>query len=1085
MSTVPTNHQQADFLIITSHIEELQEIIKRLPSPASRISLADGRAAHSCELPIVRPDGVKDLYRVVIIQTGIGRVEAAITTSTVIQQLQPRYILLVGTAGAVSLGGLQLGDVLIADQIIDYEQQKYTPEGSEPNWKVYRSDSVLLNSARQVATGPWTNLIRTKRPDRKKIKTHIGPIATGDKIFTSKGEIEQLLKHWPRLIGVEMEAGGVAAAVSNTPSAPGLLMIRTVADIIDDLKDSKNDGWWAYAIAAAAAFTIELLNSAPIKPSQNITSTQKPELGSISTSTESNIIEQNPETTYDTPVSENLAAVVSTSLRPLLPGYDADSSVGIDLLDVGSDADAFASLIAAHATPPPLSIGLFGEWGYGKTFFMRQVKQRVAQLAADAQTSGRLQKEIAYYKRIVQIEFNAWHYVEGNLWASLIEHILFNLNVADASQDEVQALQSKILSELGIQTLAKSEIEAKVLSVKAELTAIESAIADKNEELVKTAESIQALTATNIVATVIALPETQNDIRKLDDLRADLGLSTDSAGLNDLESAINEAEAVVSRGTALLMPLATAPDRVRRIIWLVILLMAGPAVGLLVGWLLSLRGSQWITQIAAILTTFTTWIYVIVGFLQRATCWVAERLTKIERVKQHYESRIKQEEANIRNQISLLERKREQLDAKYSEQQQALAAAQVRVSRLEDDLKHATPVHLLAKFIQDRVESSDYRKHLGVLALVRQDFERMSRFIEAENKRLIGFQTIEDEQDGVERRINRIVLYIDDLDRCPADKVVQVLEAVHLLLAFPLFVVVVAVDARWVSGALNEQYGRLLGEIDSGINSGTPQPGGHGTATPIDYLEKIFQIPFWLSPMSQSARKRMIEGLLAGSLAQGESTTAIGEAVDESAPKDTAPQSVDDESAQLIEEEVIEAGDYPATDLNPEALIIQPAELAFINELSPLLGRSPRALKRFVNIYRLIKSSLSETDHPMFDPSAGETAEFKVAMFFLAIVTNNPSLSQEFFASLLKQLREQNPGHNFSSQVWDKLLSEGNNKSIPDWIYIKTFLHSAAAAPIRVMNTKRLAWWASRVARFSFHVQPNVFEMLELQPDEM
>ena len=52
------------------------------------------------------------------------------------------------------------------------------------------------------------------------------------------------------------------------------------------------------------------------------------------------------------------------------------------------------------------------------------------------------------------------------------------------------------------------------------------------------------------------------------------------------------------------------------------------------------------------------------------------------------------------------------------------------------------------------------------------------------------------------RPIERIVLYIDDLDRCPPERVVEVLQAVHLLLAFELFVVVVAVDAR--AGSLTE-----------------------------------------------------------------------------------------------------------------------------------------------------------------------------------------------------------------------------------------------------------------------------------------
>ncbi len=46
----------------------------------------------------------------------------------------------------------------------------------------------------------------------------------------------------------------------------------------------------------------------------------------------------------------------------------------------------------------------------------------------------------------------------------------------------------------------------------------------------------------------------------------------------------------------------------------------------------------------------------------------------------------------------------------------------------------------------------------------------------------------------------RIVIYIDDLDRCSETKVYEVLQAIHLLLAFDLFVVVVGVDVGWVRG---------------------------------------------------------------------------------------------------------------------------------------------------------------------------------------------------------------------------------------------------------------------------------------------
>ncbi|MFD1052515.1 P-loop NTPase fold protein, partial [Kibdelosporangium lantanae] len=48
--------------------------------------------------------------------------------------------------------------------------------------------------------------------------------------------------------------------------------------------------------------------------------------------------------------------------------------------------------------------------------------------------------------------------------------------------------------------------------------------------------------------------------------------------------------------------------------------------------------------------------------------------------------------------------------------------------------------------------------------------------------------------------------YIDERDRCPTPVVIKVLEAVHLLLAFPLFVVVVAVDATWLTSSLRDHF---------------------------------------------------------------------------------------------------------------------------------------------------------------------------------------------------------------------------------------------------------------------------------------
>jgi KAP-like P-loop domain-containing protein len=73
-----------------------------------------------------------------------------------------------------------------------------------------------------------------------------------------------------------------------------------------------------------------------------------------------------------------------------------------------------------------------------------------------------------------------------------------------------------------------------------------------------------------------------------------------------------------------------------------------------------------------------------------------------------------------------------------------------------------------------------------------------------------------------------------DLDRCDPDVVADVLDAVHLLLALPLFVVIVGVDPRWLKRSLRERHPELLSPTQSGVPS----------TSAADYLEKVFQLTY-------------------------------------------------------------------------------------------------------------------------------------------------------------------------------------------------------------------------------------------------
>src|SRR5262249_46253955 len=155
----------------------------------------------------------------------------------------------------------------------------------------------------------------------------------------------------------------------------------------------------------------------------------------------------------DDPEWERLLAPAETPKR--LIAYEPDDPKGEDLIGISREVIALATLISARDIRPPLSIGLFGDWGSGKTFFMRQMRTAIAALSKEARDTSAMQKDLPFYKRIVHIEFNAWHYVEGNLWASLVEHIFSNLKIGDDDEDSVtRSLQEGLLAKIGFHTAA-------------------------------------------------------------------------------------------------------------------------------------------------------------------------------------------------------------------------------------------------------------------------------------------------------------------------------------------------------------------------------------------------------------------------------------------------------------------------------------------------------------------------------------------------------------------------------------------------------------------------------------------------------
>ena len=90
---------------------------------------------------------------------------------------------------------------------------------------------------------------------------------------------------------------------------------------------------------------------------------------------------------------------------------------------------------------------------------------------------------------------------------------------------------------------------------------------------------------------------------------------------------------------------------------------------------------------------------------------------------------------------------------------------------------------------------------------------------------------------------DRIVIFVDDLDRCLPDKALQVLESVKLFLDAEGYVFVIGLDRNIIEKCVDKKYGK-----ESGI-SGT------------DYIKKIIQVPFNLPGLREQEVKTYVQRL--------------------------------------------------------------------------------------------------------------------------------------------------------------------------------------------------------------------------------
>jgi len=718
-----------------------------------------------------------------------------------------------------------------------------------------------------------------------------------------------------------------------------------------------------------------------------------------------------------------IPGVTSSNFLPFLE-REGNHSETKDQLDFENDIGSLASVIAMKDVKPPLAIGLFGKWGSGKSFFMKQLKKKIIELKGyDKDT---------YVQNVVHVEFNSWHYSDTNLWASMVTKIFDALDqYSKGTQDDEE--------EDPIEKMKRATEKIRVLNgqkaaIENEKQKLEKEIREKEDTQKKKREELADLTGFKILKLVISNKHVRESYSELKNPDIE-NILNDKEKINqytkELEKSKNDLFAIFK---------IIGSFRGRKWLWAISIVI----IIFLVKWLATTIFKEQYESITKFFSyqsaTLLAIIVNIIKYTADARKNITEAHDKMFSLKKTFDRPEDDKEVND------LKENKNQLESELKD-------IEIELTKTKKDMEDVESGRMLLDFVEKRSKDTNYASQLGLISWIRKDFENLTRLLSGQDAALSAARNGKpgEKEPEVVLKVDRIILYIDDLDRCNEDLVVKVLEAIHLILAFELFVVVVGVDPRWLNNALNEKYKMLFGvpekngqqhlhglqkknrkSLNGKTNENSENKINEGpeikinesildAATSYDYLEKIFQIPFCLKPINKKGRENLIGYLLdrgnkkeeeanpdpTENHSQEDSTSHMAD--DHKEKEREVTQDHDPQKSQVEEKETetLATDDtIDKADKKPKAqkkvdppirVNFTEEEKKFMKDMSILFGQSPRSINRYVNIYRIIKA------HKGFYKSGKYPFEkYAPTLFLLGVVVGHSVYASDFIDAINK-----------------------------------------------------------------------------------
>ena len=237
-------------------------------------------------------------------------------------------------------------------------------------------------------------------------------------------------------------------------------------------------------------------------------------------------------------------------------------------------------------------------------------------------------------------------------------------------------------------------------------------------------------------------------------------------------------------------------------------------------------------------------------------------------------------------------------------------------------LKVAVPI---SERVLSYVRMPNYREQMGFQHRVKDDLRFLHKFL------------------AKHRPGCRVVVYIDDLDRCSENKIMELLQAINLILASCEFFVFVGMDTEMIYRAIRSHYKETPTEY-----------------SPDSYLRKIVQISFYLPETRSQTRADYVNTLfsLDARLGLASRTNARVNSAQEdqtvtgsrTGPTSGLPYNLENvlTIVPIVNKEAEDTAD----------------ELQAFRDYGDYLDDNPREIKRLINIHRLIKILIQKPNTP-------------------------------------------------------------------------------------------------------------------------